>query len=142
MRPVSAMPEAEMMIIGSLRRFNAFDSSTDRTYVSILKSSAGCRACCDKPHRLHIKTFRMALEHAGGIDRQWTIHKDRYRRHIVPQTSSYSDVDQFLCSPNRKGRNNHLPTALERPCDNIMKFLKCLDRITMRLVSVCSFHQK
>ncbi len=31
MRPVSAMPEAEMITIGSRRWFSALDSSTERT---------------------------------------------------------------------------------------------------------------
>ena len=79
MRPVSAMPEAEMMIIGSSRSLSALDSSTAANVRQPWEFQSRMPVLADELARLLIKVLRMPAENVRGVDRQRAVHVDRAR---------------------------------------------------------------
>ena len=117
-RPVSAMPEAEMIIIGSCWSLRAFDCSRPNRYRSTGENSKpGGVRCARIPgsrRRKYPAYFMNILEvstASGESTNTGIAGTSRVGHHLIEV------IDQFLRAANRKGRDDYLAAPLNRPAD-------------------------
>lgn len=72
------------------------------------------------------------FENTGCLHRKRTVHIDRKIRMIGNQSIRLDFADKiqhFLCAPNRKRRNDHISTLIQRLLDDLSQLSDIIRRV-------------
>ena len=105
----------------------------------------GIDALSDKLHRLFVKAGPLVLfENTGCLHRKRTVHIDRKIRMIGNQSIRLDFADKiqhFLCAPNRKRRNDHISTLIQRLLDDLSQLSDIIRaRTAVQAVAIGRLH--
>ena len=84
------------------------------------------------------------FENTGCLHRKGTVHINRKIRMIGNQSVRLDFTDKiqhFLCAPNRKGRNDHISTLIQRLLDDLRQLSDIIRaRTAVQAVTIGRLH--